>query len=158
MAANRPIMQTVGRRTHERNSSLFARGLERNAAIYEAIRSMPFNAELASGSLSEARLHGDDVLRDIESTLVTPRKIEAEWIMIADHRRARLIEAMAEADLDMLLVYGNACRSTIYATPLISVSSKDRRWRWFAMMGISLSISTALSRSTAPNWIVPASM
>ena len=28
--------------------------------------------------------------------------------MIADDRRARLIEAMAEADLDMLLVYGNA--------------------------------------------------
>jgi Xaa-Pro dipeptidase len=39
---------------------------------------------------------------------VTPRKIETEWIMIADDRRARLIEAMAEADLDMLLVYGNA--------------------------------------------------
>jgi thiaminase (transcriptional activator TenA) len=28
---------------------------ERNAAIYEAIRTMPFNAQLASGSLSEAR-------------------------------------------------------------------------------------------------------
>src|SRR5262245_60555153 len=28
--------------------------------------------------------------------------------LIADHRRARLIEAMAEADIDMLLVYGNA--------------------------------------------------
>src|SRR5437763_3717031 len=28
---------------------------ERNAATYEAIRAMPFNAELAAGSLSEAR-------------------------------------------------------------------------------------------------------
>jgi len=36
--------------------SLFSReAWERNAAIYEAIRTMPFNAQLASGSLSEAR-------------------------------------------------------------------------------------------------------
>src|SRR5919204_2211086 len=37
-------------------TSLFSReAWERNAAIYEAIRAMPFNAQLASGSLSEAR-------------------------------------------------------------------------------------------------------
>jgi thiaminase/transcriptional activator TenA len=36
--------------------SLFSReAWGRNAAIYEAIRTMPFNAQLASGSLSEAR-------------------------------------------------------------------------------------------------------
>ena len=36
--------------------SLFSReAWERNAAIYEAIRTMPFNAQLASGKLSEAR-------------------------------------------------------------------------------------------------------
>jgi thiaminase/transcriptional activator TenA len=35
---------------------LFSReAWERNAAIYETIRAMPFNAQLASGSLSEAR-------------------------------------------------------------------------------------------------------
>src|SRR5919201_6987207 len=37
-------------------TSLFSReAWERNAAIYEAIRAMPFNAQLASGSLSESR-------------------------------------------------------------------------------------------------------
>jgi thiaminase (transcriptional activator TenA) len=36
--------------------SLFSReAWERNAAIYETLRTMPFNAQLASGSLSEAR-------------------------------------------------------------------------------------------------------
>jgi hypothetical protein len=46
MAGKRPIMQTVGQRTHERNSSLLARGLERNAAIYETIRAMPLTHSL----------------------------------------------------------------------------------------------------------------
>src|SRR2546428_7607260 len=37
-------------------TKLFSRqAWDKNAAIYEAIRTMPFNAQLASGSLSEAR-------------------------------------------------------------------------------------------------------
>ena len=39
----------------ERDSGFSAQAWVRNASLYEAIRTMPFNAELASGSLSEPR-------------------------------------------------------------------------------------------------------
>src|SRR5918998_477601 len=39
----------------ERDSGFSAQAWVRNASLYEAIRTMPFNAELASGALSEPR-------------------------------------------------------------------------------------------------------
>ena len=51
-------MGNAGSRTRQLMSAnnLFSRqAWDRNAATYETIRTMPFNAQLASGSLSESR-------------------------------------------------------------------------------------------------------
>src|SRR5262249_54426839 len=49
------IVKADGPQTMSRTSLFSRQAWDRNASIYEVIRTMPFNAQLASGTLSEAR-------------------------------------------------------------------------------------------------------